>query len=200
LGQSDNAFLERTLMIETGDLRKGSTIEIDGALYQVIEVEHLKIGRGSAQVRMKLRDLRAGHIVDKSVQAGARFTRARVERQPAQYLYAEGNLHYFMNTDTYDQFPLGRDHLGDALNYLKENATCNLLMYGDEPVGIELPAAVELAVTQTDPWVRGDTAQGGTKPAKLETGISVNVPLFVNAGDVLKVDTRTGEYLERASK
>jgi elongation factor P len=187
-------------MIETGDLRKGSTIEMDGALYQVIEVEHLKIGRGSAQVRMKLRDLRAGHIVDKSVQAGARFTRARVERQAAQYLYAEGNLHYFMNTDTYDQFPLGKDHLGEALNYLKENATCNLLMYGDEPVGVELPAAAELTVTQTDPWVRGDTAQGGTKPAKLETGISVQVPLFVNAGDVLKIDTRTGEYLERANK
>ena len=187
-------------MIETGELRKGSTLEIDGTLYQVIEVEHLKIGRGSAQVRMKLRDLRAGHIVDKSVQAGARFTRARVERQAAQYLYAEGNLHYFMNTETYDQFPLGKDHLGDALNYLKENSTCNLLMYGDEPVGIELPAAVELAVEQTDPWVRGDTAQGGTKPAKLETGISVNVPLFVNAGDMLKIDTRTGEYLERANK
>jgi elongation factor P len=187
-------------LIETGDLRKGSTIEIDGALYQVIEVEHLKIGRGSAQVRMKLRDLRAGHIVDKSVQAGARFTRARVERQPAQYLYAEGNLHYFMNTDTYDQFPLGKDHLGDALNYLKENATCNLLMYGDEPVGVELPAAVELAVTQTDAWVRGDTAQGGTKPAKLETGITVSVPLFINPGDVLKIDTRTGDYLERANK
>lgn len=187
-------------MIETGDLRKGSTIEMDGALYQVIEVEHLKIGRGSAQVRMKLRDLRAGHIVDKSVQAGARFTRARVERQPAQYLYAEGNLHYFMNTETYDQFPLDRDHLGDALDYLKENATCNLLMYGDEPVGVELPAAVELTVTQTDPWVRGDTAQGGTKPARLETGISVQVPLFVNPADVLKIDTRTGEYLERANK
>ena len=187
-------------MIETGELRKGSTIEIDGTLYQVIEVEHLKIGRGSAQVRMKLRDVRAGHIVDKSVQAGARFTRARVERQEAQYLYAEGNLHYFMNTETYDQFPLGKDHLGEALNYLKENSTCNLLMYGDEPVGIELPAAVELAVEQTDPGMRGDTAQGGTKPAKLETGISVNVPLFVNTGDMLKIDTRTGEYLERASK
>lgn len=187
-------------MIETGELRKGSTLEIDGTLYQVIEVEHLKIGRGSAQVRMKLRDVRAGHIVDKSVQAGARFTRARVERQEAQYLYAEGNLHYFMNTETYDQFPLGKDHLGDALNYLKENSTCNLLMYGDEPVGIELPAAVELAVEQTDPGMRGDTAQGGTKPAKLETGISVNVPLFVNTGDMLKIDTRTGEYLERASK
>ena len=187
-------------MIETGELRKGSTIEIDGTLYQVIEVEHLKIGRGSAQVRMKLRDVRGGHIVDKSVQAGARFTRARVERQEAQYLYAEGNLHYFMNTETYDQFPLGKEHLAEALNYLKENSTCNLLMYGDEPVGIELPAAVELAVEQTDPGMRGDTAQGGTKPAKLETGISVNVPLFVNTGDMLKIDTRTGEYLERANK
>lgn len=187
-------------MIETGELRKGSTLEIDGTLYQVIEVEHLKIGRGSAQVRMKLRDVRGGHIVDKSVQAGSRFTRARVERQAAQYLYAEGNLHYFMNTETYDQFPLGKDHLGDALNYLKENSTCNLLMYGDEPVGIELPAAVELAVAQTDPGMRGDTAQGGTKPAKLETGISVNVPLFINTGDLLKIDTRTGEYLERANK
>lgn len=187
-------------MIETGDLRKGSTLEIDGTLYQVIEVEHLKIGRGSAQVRMKLRDVRGGHIVDKSVQAGSRFTRARVERQAAQYLYAEGDLHYFMNTETYDQFPLGKDHLGEALDYLKENATCNLLMYGDEPVGVELPAAVELAVTQTDPWVRGDTAQGGTKPATLETGITVNVPLFVNAGDMLKIDTRSGVYLERANK
>ena len=187
-------------MIETGELRKGSTIEIDGTLYQVIEVEHVKIGRGSAQVRMKLRDVRGGHIIDKSVQAGSRFTRARVERQPAQYLYSEDDLHYFMNTDTYDQFPLNKDHLGDALDYLKENATCNLLMYGDEAVGIELPAAVELAVTQTDPWVRGDTAQGGTKPATLETGITVNVPLFINTGDVLKVDTRTGQYLERAGK
>ena len=187
-------------MIETGELRKGSTIEIDGTLYQVIEVEHIKIGRGSAQVRMKLRDVRAGHIVDKSVQAGARFTRARVERQAAQYLYEEGGLLYFMNTDTYDQFPLGRDKLGDAMDYLTENATCNLLMYGDEPVGIELPAAVELAVTETDPGMRGDTAQGGTKPAKLQTGISVNVPLFITVGDAVKVDTRSGEYLERVSK
>ena len=187
-------------MIETGDLRKGATIEIDGTLYQVIEVDHLKIGRGSAQVRMKLRDVRAGHIIDKSVQAGARFTRARVERQPAQYLYAEGGLHYFMNTETYDQFPVAKDRLGEALDYLKENSTCNLLMHGAEPVGVELPAAVELAVTQTDPGLRGDTAQGGTKRAKLETGISVNVPLFINTGDVLKIDTRTGQYLERASK
>ena len=185
-------------MIETGDLRKGVALEIDGTLYQVLDVAHIKLGRGTAQVRMKLRDVRAGHIIERSVQAGTRFTRARVERQPAQYLYSEGDLHYFMNTETYDQFPLDREQLGDALDYLRENATCDLLMYGDEPVGIELPAAVELAVAETDPWVKGDTAQGGTKPAKLETGIAVQVPLFINVGDVLKIDTRTGQYLERA--
>ncbi len=186
-------------MIETGDLRKGVALEIDGTLYQVLDVTHLKLGRGSAQVRMKLRDVRAGHIIERTVQAGTRFTRARVERQPAQYLYSEGDLHYFMNTDTYDQFPLNREQLGDALDYLKENATCELLTYGDEAVGVELPAAVELTVAQTDPWVKGDTAQGGTKPARLETGISVQVPLFIGVGDVVKVDTRTGQYLERAS-
>ena len=185
-------------MIETGDLKKGVALEIDGTLYQVLEVQHIKIGRGTAQVRMKLRDVRAGHIIERTVMAGARFTRARVERQPAQYLYSEGELHYFMNTETYDQFPLNKEALGDALDYLKENATCDLLTYGDEAIGVELSAAVELAVAQTDPWVKGDTAQGATKPAKLETGITVSVPLFIGVGDVLKVDTRTGEYLERA--
>lgn len=187
-------------MIETGDLRKGITLEMDGTLYQVLDVQHLKLGRGSAQVRMKLRDIRGGHIIERTVQAGARFPRARVERQPAQYMYSEGDLHYFMNTETYDQFPLGREQLGDALDYLRENATCELLMYGDEAVGVELSAAVELTVAQTDPWVKGDTAQGGTKPARLETGITVHVPLFINAGDTVKVDTRSGEYLERVSK
>jgi elongation factor P len=187
-------------MLEASQLRRGTNIEIDGTLYTVIEVDHIKMGRGSAQVRMKLRDVRAGHIVDKSSQSDARFQTARVERAPAQYLYPEGGLCYFMNTETYDQFPVDKSRLGDSLNYLIENGTCNLLMYGDEAVGIELPAAVELTVAETDPWVKGDTAQGGTKPAKLETGITVTVPLFINAGDKLKVDTRTGEYLERAGK
>lgn len=186
-------------MIETGDLRKGVTLEMDGTLYQVLDVSHIKLGRGTAQVRMKLRDIRGGHTIEKTVMAGARFPRARVERQAAQYLYSDGDLHYFMNTDTYDQFPVERERLGDALDYLKENATCDVMIYGDEAVGIELGAAVELTVTQTDPWVKGDTAQGGTKPAKLETGITVHVPLFIDVGDVVKVDTRSGEYLERVS-
>jgi elongation factor P len=185
-------------MIDTGDLRRGITIEIDGVLYQVLEFNHLKMGRGSAQVRMKLKDVRAGHIIERTVQAGSKFARARVERQTAQYLYADGDLHYFMNTETYDQIALNTSQLGDAINYLTGNATCELLTYEDQPIGIELSAAVELVVAQTDPGVRGDTAQGGTKPATLETGLIVQVPLFINTGDRLKVDTRSGEYLGKA--
>jgi len=185
-------------MIDTGDLRRGMTIEVDGVLYQVLEANHLKLGRGSAQVRMKLKDVRAGHIIDRTVQAGTKFARARVERLSAQYLYADGDLHYFMNTETYDQIALSTSQVGDAINYLTGNATCDLLTYEDQPIGIELSAAVELVVAQTDPGLRGDTAQGGTKPATLETGLIVQVPLFINTGDRVKVDTRSGEYLGKA--
>jgi elongation factor P len=185
-------------MIDSGDLRKGITVEIDGVLYQVLDFQHLKLGRGSAQVRLKLKDIRAGHITDRTVQAGTKFSRARVERQPAQYLYADGDLHHFMNSETYDQIVLNTEQLGDALQYLSENATCQLLTHNDQAVGVELSAAVELKVAQTDSWVRGDTAQGGTKPARLETGLIVQVPLFINTGDLVKVDTRTGEYLGKA--
>ena len=185
-------------MIETGQIKKGSTLEIDGTLYRVIEIEHIKIGRGSAQVRMKLRDVRAGHIIDKSAQAGTRYQKARIERQEAQFLYPDGDFYTFMNTETYDQFPVPKDRIEEALPYLVENGTCNLLMYGDEAVGIELPSAVALKVVETDPGIKGDTAQGATKSAKLETGHTVTVPLFINNDDVLKVDTRSGEYLERA--
>ncbi|MCJ7510730.1 MAG: elongation factor P [Dehalococcoidia bacterium] len=185
-------------MIDSGDLRKGVTVEIDGVLYQVLDFQHIKLGRGSAQVRLKLKDIRAGHIIERSVQAGTKFSRARVERQPAQYLYADGDLHHFMNTETYDQIALNTEQLGDALQYLSENATCQILTHDDQAIGVELSAAVELKVAQTDSWVRGDTAQGGTKPARLETGLIVQVPLFINTDDVIKVDTRTGAYLERA--
>ncbi len=187
-------------MIETGQIKKGSTLEIDGTLYRVMEIEHIKIGRGSAQVRMKLRDVRAGHIIDKSAQAGTRYQKARIERQESQFLYPDGDFYNFMNTETFDQFPVPKDRIQEALAYLVENATCNLLMFGDEAVGIELPASVALKVVETDPWVKGDTAQGGSKPATLETGITVTVPLFINKDDMLKIDTRSGEYIERASK
>jgi elongation factor P len=186
-------------MIDTGDLRKGLTIEVDGTLYSIVDWEHNKTGRGGAKVRLKLRDVRAGHIIEQTYDAGSKFTRARVERQPAQYLYADGDIYHFMNRETYDQMAMNKDRLGDAALYLKENDDCQVLTYGDEAISVELPAAVVLEVAQTDPWVRGDTAQGGTKPATLETGLVVNVPLFVNTGDRVKVDTRSGEYLERAN-
>lgn len=186
-------------MIDTGDLRKGLTIELDGALYSIVDWEHNKTGRGGAKVKLKLRDVRAGHIIEHTYDSGAKFQRARVERQPAQFLYAEGEIYTFMNTETYDQIGINKDRLGDVALYLKENDDCQLLTYGDEAISVELPAAVVLQVAQTDPWVKGDTAQGGTKPAQLETGLTVNVPLFVNTGDKVKVDTRSGEYLERSS-
>jgi elongation factor P len=185
-------------MIDTGDLRKGLTIEIDGNLYSIVDWEHNKTGRGGAKVRLKLRDVRAGHTIEQTYDSGARFTRARVERQPAQYLYEDGGLYYFMNTETYEQIAIGADRLGDAINYLRENDECSVLTYGEEAISVELPAAVVLEIVETDPGFKGDTAQGGTKPARLETGVSVNVPLFLNTGDKVKVDTRSGEYLERA--
>ena len=186
-------------MISTGDLKKGITIELEGTLYTIVDFAHIKMGRGSAQVRLKLRDVKAGHIIERTFQAGEKFARARLRRQSAQYLYADGDVHHFMNTETYDQIALNSDQLGDARQYLRENATCEVLLHSDQPIGVELSAAVELAVEQTDPWVRGDTAQGGTKPARMETGITVQVPLFINTGDIIKVDTRSGQYLERVS-
>jgi len=185
-------------MINVTDARKGITIELDGGIYQVLDFEHIKIARGSAQVRLRLRDIRGGHTIDRTFQASAKFPRARVERQNVQFLYQDGDLYYFMNTQTYDQTPLNAAQVADAARFLTENASCELLAYGDEPIGIELPAAVVLAVAETEPWVKGDTAQGGTKPAKLETGLTVQVPLFVVTGDKVKVDTRSGVYLERA--
>lgn len=185
-------------MIDTGDLRKGLTIEIDGNLYNVIDWEHNKTGRGGAKVRLKLRDVRAGHIIEHTYDSGSKFTRARVERQPAQYLYAEGDILYFMNKDTFEQIPMNRETIGELALYLKENDDCQVLTYGEEALSIDLPAAVVLEVADTEPGIRGDTAQGATKPAHMETGLVVTVPLFINTGDKLKVDTRTGQYLERA--
>lgn len=186
-------------MIDTGDLRKGLTIELEGNLYSIIDWEHNKTGRGGAVVKLKLRDVRAGHITERSWPAGSKFQRARVERQPATFLYAEGDLFTFMNKDTYDQIVVDRARVGDAAQYLKDNEECQVLTYGEEAISVELGAAVVLTVTETEPGHRGDTAQGGTKPAKMETGLTVNVPLFVNEGDKIKVDTRTGQYLERSN-
>lgn len=186
-------------MIGVGELKRGITIELDGVLYAVLEYNHIKMGRGSAQVRLKLRDVRGGHTVEKSFQATEKFARARVERFPAQYLYQEGELYYFMSTETFDQIPVRGDVIGDSVYYMKENEVYELSVYQEQPIGVELPVAVELKVAETEPGFRGDTTSGGGKPAKTETGLSVQVPFFINEGDTIKVDTRSGEYLERIS-
>jgi len=186
-------------MIDAGELKRGLTIELDGQLYQVLDYQHIKIGRGSAQVRLKLRDLRAGHTTERSFQASETFTRAFLERRPAKYLYSEGSLYYFMDTKTFEQMPLDKLMLGDALNYLKDESNLEILTHKGKSVGIQLPVSVELKVTDTGPSFKGDTASAGTKPAKLETGLTIKVPFFINNGDTIKVDTRTGEYLERVS-
>ena len=186
-------------MIDTGDLRKGLTLDLDGRLVKVLDYAHNKQGRGSAQVRMTLRDLRTGATTQQTVQAGARFTPVRLERQHVQYLYNEGGQYHFMDTETFDQLVLDERAVGDTAKFIKENDIVDLLTYNGEPIDIELPTAVNLRVADTDPGLKGDTASGATKPATLETGLVVTVPLFVNIGDTLKVDTRTGVYVERVS-
>lgn len=185
------------MTVTTSELRKGLTILMDGELYKVMDWAHNKQGRGSAQVRLQLKNLRTGSNIERSFQAGAKFDDVRMERRPLQFLYADGDQYNFMDPETYDQMAMGADVLGSAVNYIKENDTVDMLMYNEEVVDVDLPAAVVLTITQSDPGVRGDTATGATKPARLETGITVNVPLFVNEGDRIKVDTRSGKYLER---
>ncbi len=184
-------------MIDTGDLRKGLTLNLDGRLVKVLDYAHNKQGRGSAQVRMTLRDLRTGATTQHTVQAGTRFTPVRLERQHVQYLYSEGGHYHFMDTETFEQLVLDDRAMGDAVKFLKENDVVDLMTYNGEPIDIELPTSVTLSVVRTDPGFKGDTATGGTKPATMETGLVVSVPLFVNEGDRLKVDTRTGDYIER---
>ncbi len=185
-------------MISTSDMKKGATIELDGRVYQVMDFSHIKMGRGSAQMRLKLRDVRRGDTIERSFQAGEKWPRVRVERVSMQFSYGEGNIMYFMNTETYDQVPLTEDQVGEAKSFLPENQTCEVLFLGDEPIGIELPASVVMTIAQCEPGLKGDTATGGTKPATMETGLSVNVPLFINEGDKIRVNTSSGEYQERA--
>jgi elongation factor P len=186
-------------MIDTGGLRKGLTLDYNGDLVKVVEYQHVKQGRGSAFVRLTLRNLRTGSTTSQTFQAGSKFQTARLERRRVQYLYVEDEQYNFMDVDSFEQFPLNKSMLGDTVNYLVENEIIDLLTYQDQPVDVDAPITVQLEVTQTDPGVKGDTAAGGTKPATLQTGLTVNVPLFINIGDVVKVDTRTGEYLERVS-
>lgn len=184
-------------MISTNEFRTGLTIELEGDVYQVVDFQHVKPGKGAAFVRSKLRNLRTGAVIDKTFNAGEKIPRARVERREVQYLYTDGNEYNFMDMETYDQFSMTRDQLGDAVKFLKENMTITVLSFQGRSIGVDLPNYVELEVVDTAPGIKGDTASGGSKPATLETGYVVQVPFFINVGDVLQIDTRTGHYIKR---
>ena len=186
-------------MISTSELKKGITIELEGRLYSILDWQHIKMGRGSAQVRLKLRDIRGGHTTERTFQAGEKFVRARLDRRSVQFLYSDDDLYYFMDSENFEQSALNSDLLGDVLSYLKEGMSLEILSYDGDPLSVEMPNSVELEISETGPAFKGDTATAGNKPANLETGITIQVPLFVNTGDVVRVDTRTGEYLERVS-
>lgn len=185
-------------MADTSDFRNGLIIKIEDRLYAIVEFQHVKPGKGGAFVRTKLKQIPDGYVIDKTFRAGEKVNEVRVERRSYQYLYTNDDLYYLMDAETYDQIPISKGLVEDALPYLKEGMKVSVLMNGDKPIAVELPLFVELAVAETEPGVRGDTAQGGSKSAKLETGAVVSVPLFIEVGDMLKIDTRTGRYIERA--
>jgi elongation factor P len=184
--------------ISVNDLKNGVTLELENGLFQVIEFQHVKPGKGGAFVRTKIRNARTGAVIEKTFNAGIKVMQAIVDRQDMQYLYGDGDDYVFMNTTTYDQMNVERTALGDAADYLVEQMIAQVAMYQGEIIGVEIAASVELTVTITEPGLQGDRSSGGTKPATLETGKEVKVPLFVNIGERIKVDTRTGEYMARA--
>lgn len=185
-------------MISTSDFRTGITIEIDGNVWQVVDFQHVKPGKGAAFVRTKMKNVRSGAVVERTFNPGEKLARAHIERREMQFLYESDGEYNFMDNENFEQIAVAADQLGDAPKYLKENMDIGIMFFQNTIIGVDLPVAVELTVVETDPGIRGDTATGGTKPAKMETGCVVRVPLFINIGDVLRVDTRTGDYLERA--
>ena len=185
-------------MIDAGELRKGVAIEFDGEIYQILEYQHVKMQQRQPVIRLRLRNVRSGNTVERNFQPNDKFTPAFLEHRPVQYLYNDGNLYYFIDSENYEQIALASEQLGEAIDYLKEGLNLEILTHKGEAVNIELPTSVELQVVETEPGFKGDTATGGSKPAKLETGLGVQVPLFINVGDVLKIDTRSGKYLEKA--
>ncbi len=184
-------------MIETNDFRAGTAFEMDGKLLSIVTVEHIKLARAGAIIKAKLRNIRDGSIFEQSFRSGEKFKAVRIEKSEATYLYNEGDFYYFMDTTTYEQVPLARAQLEDVLPFLRDGNAVSILRYEDSVIGVELPLTVDLEIAETEPGVRGDTVSGTTKPARLETGASVQVPLFVNQGDRIRVDTRSGNYIER---
>lgn len=185
-------------MLSAGDFRNGLTFEMDGNVFSIVEFQHVKPGKGAAFVRTKLKNVITGAVVEKTFSPTDKFPTAYVERKDMQYLYNDGDLYYFMDKDTFEQLPLNKEQLSDNFKFVKENMDCKILSYKGNVFGIEPPTFVELQVTETDPGFKGDTATNATKPATLETGATIKVPLFINEGDMIRVDTRTGEYMERA--
>lgn len=184
-------------MISTGDLKKGLTIEFEGQLCNILDWQHVKIGRGGAIVRMKLRNIRSGAIFDRTCDAGDKFKRVYLDRSTATYQYQDGDQYHFMDTSTFDDIVLTEEQLGEAKNYLIDNLELDIMLYEGEPISVDLPEKVVLTVTYTEPGFKGDTATGGTKPATTETGLVVQVPLFISTGDRIRVNTATGQYVER---
>ena len=185
-------------MISAGDFRNGITLEIEGNVYQIVEFQHVKPGKGAAFVRTKIKNVMTGSVVERTFRPTEKFPSARIDRVDMQYLYEDGDLYYFMDTETYDQVALNSETVGDALKFVKENEMCKICSHNGSVFSVEPPLFVELEITETEPGFKGDTATGASKPATVETGATVAVPLFVNQGDKIKIDTRTGEYLSRA--
>ena len=184
-------------MISASDFRNGVTFEMDGKVMQVVEFQHVKPGKGAAFVRTKLKNVITGGVVEKTFRPTEKMPKAHIERKNMAYSYNDGDLYYFMDNETFDMLPLSQDQLGDALKFVTENMNVTVLSYKGSVFGVEPPTFVELKVTETEPGFKGDTSTGATKPATLETGATINVPLFVDQGDTIRVDTRTGEYMER---
>ncbi len=184
-------------MISTGNFRKGSKIEFKGDPYEIIDFQHVKIGRGGAIVRTKMKNLRTGSIIDETFKGGEKIKTPDLEEKSMQYLYNQDDMYFFMDTENYEQTPLTPEQLGKSKKFLKENMVVKILFYGSTPITVDIPIFVELKIKNTAPGVKGDTASGGSKPAVLETGITVKVPFHLNEGDIIKLDTRTSEYVER---
>ena len=184
-------------MISAGELRNGVTMEYEGEIYSVLEFQHVKPGKGAAFVRTRLKNIKTGAVVEKTFRPTEKMSKAHIDRMDMQYLYNDGELYHFMNNETFDQIALNAEDVGDSLKFVKENENVKLLAHDGNVFGIEPPLFVELEITDTEPGFAGNTAQGATKPAIVETGASVQVPLFINQGEIIKIDTRTGEYLSR---
>ena len=185
-------------MVTAGDFRNGVTFEMEGKVYQIVEFQHVKPGKGAAFVRTKIRNVIEGSVIERTFNPTEKFPTAFVERKDMEYSYADGDLYYFMDSETYELIPVSGNELNDNFKFVKENMVCKVLSYKGKVFGVEPPTFVELAVTQTDPGFAGNTATNATKPATLETGCEIRVPLFINEGDMIRIDTRTGEYMERA--